>query len=146
MTTLHGLQHYQCWTVYTRCNTCSPGVWRTDSSLSKPGKKGTAEARSLQHVMSHLLAVLRTLHGRHFERQPESTRMVQDVCVLCQLTDTKTAPRRANSVGCDGVRCSARERRQFAVAPTLRREHSEDFSSSLYLSLNSSHLPSLIAQ
>ena len=30
--------HDQCWIVQTRCNTCSPGVWRTVSSLSKQGK------------------------------------------------------------------------------------------------------------
>ena len=30
--------------------TCGPGVWKTDSSLYMQGKKGTARAKSLQHV------------------------------------------------------------------------------------------------
>ena len=47
------------------CNTCSPGVWRTDSSLSKQGKKGAAGAQSLQHIVSRLPAEFRPPSSVH---------------------------------------------------------------------------------
>ena len=37
----------------------SPGVWRTDSLSQQNKEKGTAKALSLQHITSHLPAVLR---------------------------------------------------------------------------------------
>ena len=52
--TLNRLQHYQCLTVQTRCNTSSPGVWRTDSSLNRTMKTSITKARSLQSTFPNL--------------------------------------------------------------------------------------------